>query len=296
NEYTSCNIRENKGCYEFSTSSKSIHEKFDKFGLKNKREGLPDITWVSNDKFIKGLIDGLFSSDGSVDDKRNVITFTTTHKKLAKDVHSLLSFYGIKSYLLESERKNPFNKDKVSYRYDIKITNKFIIKFDNFFKLSNINKQSRINNILKSNNLGKYSKNSDILSNRDYLVVKDVTPTDIYEDVYDITVYDDTHTFQTEVGFTSNCGEITLCAYDSCRLLALNLYSYVENPFTKNSYFNWDLFNQHVIYAQRFMDDIIDLEIEKIDKILEKVNSDPEDDEIKKVEIDLWLKIKDKAV
>lgn len=95
---------------------------------------------------------------------------------------------------------------------------------------------------------------------------------------------------------TNPCGEIPLCAYDSCRLLAINLFSYVEDPFTKRAAFNWDLFKKHIAYAQRMMDDIIDLELEKIDIILEKLNQDPEDEEIKHREIHLWNKIKEKAV
>ena len=95
---------------------------------------------------------------------------------------------------------------------------------------------------------------------------------------------------------TNPCGEIPLCAYDSCRLLAINLYSYVENPFTDKARFNAELFAKHVAIAQRMMDDIIDLEIEKIDAILEKVYSDPESDEVKRCEIDLWLNIRKKAL
>ncbi len=95
---------------------------------------------------------------------------------------------------------------------------------------------------------------------------------------------------------TNPCGEIPLCPYDSCRLLALNLYSYVENPFTEHAYFNSDLFAEHVQYAQRIMDDIIDLESEKIEKILEKVNSDPEDEETKRTERKLWEKIREKTL
>jgi ribonucleoside-diphosphate reductase, adenosylcobalamin-dependent len=94
---------------------------------------------------------------------------------------------------------------------------------------------------------------------------------------------------------TNPCGEIPLCPYDSCRLLAINLYSYVENPFTKKAKFNFDLFKKHVALAQRIMDDIIDLELEKIDAIIEKIDSDPEGSEIKRVEKDLWLNIKTKA-
>ena len=95
---------------------------------------------------------------------------------------------------------------------------------------------------------------------------------------------------------TNPCGEIPLCAYDSCRLLAMNLYSYVENPFTKKARFNAELFAKHVAIAQRIMDDIIDLEIEKIDAILEKVYSDPESDEVKRCEVELWKNIRKKAL
>lgn len=94
---------------------------------------------------------------------------------------------------------------------------------------------------------------------------------------------------------TNPCGEIPLCPYDSCRLLAINLYSYVENPFEVKARFNFDLFRKHIRLAQRMMDDIIDLEQEKIDAILEKVNTDPEDDELKRTERLLWEKIRAKT-
>ena len=95
---------------------------------------------------------------------------------------------------------------------------------------------------------------------------------------------------------TNPCGEIPLCPYDSCRLLAINLYSYVENPFTKEARFNIELFRKHVGLAQRIMDDIIDLEIEKIEKILEKIESDPEDNIVKRTEYELWDKIMNKTL
>ncbi len=94
---------------------------------------------------------------------------------------------------------------------------------------------------------------------------------------------------------TNPCGEIPLCPYDSCRLLAINLFSYVEKPFTKNAAFNFEKFKKHIGMAQRIMDDIIDLELEKIDAILAKINADPQADEIKAVEKNLWLNIKRKA-
>ena len=94
---------------------------------------------------------------------------------------------------------------------------------------------------------------------------------------------------------TNPCGEIPLCPYDSCRLLAINLYSYVVNPYTKEAYFDFDLFKKHVALAQRIMDDIIDLELEKIEKIIAKIDSDPESEEVKEAEKHLWEKIYKKS-
>ncbi|MBE6317235.1 MAG: adenosylcobalamin-dependent ribonucleoside-diphosphate reductase [Bacteroidales bacterium] len=95
---------------------------------------------------------------------------------------------------------------------------------------------------------------------------------------------------------TNPCGEIPLCPYDSCRLIAINLYSYVKNPFTPQAYFDFDQFAEHVACAQRMMDDIIDLEMEKIEKILDKIKSDPETAEVKTTEMNLWNKIRTKTL
>ena len=94
---------------------------------------------------------------------------------------------------------------------------------------------------------------------------------------------------------TNPCGEIPLCPYDSCRLLAINLYSYVNNPFTDKAEFDFELYKEHVGLAQRMMDDIIDLELEKIDAILAKIDADPEIEELKHVERNLWTNIRKKA-
>ncbi len=114
-------------------------------------------------------------------------------------------------------------------------------------------------------------------------VIKESIP-DVYSD------------YGFETVSTNPCGEIPLCPYDSCRLLALNLYSYVEKAFTKDAYFNGDKFTSHSRIAQRIMDDIIDLEVEKIDLILSKIDADPESDDIKGVEKQLWEKIREKSI
>jgi ribonucleoside-diphosphate reductase alpha chain len=95
---------------------------------------------------------------------------------------------------------------------------------------------------------------------------------------------------------TNPCGEIPLCPYDSCRLIAINLYSYVKNPFTPQASFDYEMFAEHVACAQRMMDDIIDLEMEKIEKILDKIKSDPETPEVKATETNLWNKIRTKTL
>ncbi len=94
---------------------------------------------------------------------------------------------------------------------------------------------------------------------------------------------------------TNPCGEIPLCPYDSCRLLSINLYSYVVHPFTKDAYFDMEKFRKHVQIAQRIMDDIVDLELEKIERILQKIQEDPQSDEVKEAEYHLWEKIKHKS-
>jgi len=99
-----------------------------------------------------------------------------------------------------------------------------------------------------------------------------------------------------EENSTNPCAELPLCQYDSCRLLTLNLHSYVNNPFTKQASFNYELFKEHANYAQRLMDDIIDLELEKIETILKKIETDNEPEEYSSVEKNLWLKIKQKAL
>ena len=119
-----------------------------------------------------------------------------------------------------------------------------------------------------------------------------VEPTDLYEDVYDITVFDDTHTFLTLYGYTGNCAELPLCKFDSCRLMILNTLSYVKLPFSHKAYFDFEEFYKDAQVLQRLMDDLIDIEIERIDRIIDKIKADPEPDHIKLPELRIWENVK----
>lgn len=288
NNFNICNLKRDgkSNSYTFTSSEKNVNTYFNNLTVDKKEYGLPKIIWKSNFEFIRGFIDGIFSSDGHV--SKDKIQLTSSKKLLIDDIRKLLAFYGIKGNLTTGISKLE-GYDKEYTRFDLCIQNKHLEKFRNLFSLSNTKKQTLLENIVID---GRYSKDSKIAENRDYLIVKSVLETDIFEDVYDITVYDNTHTFLMETGITGNCGEIPLAVGDACRLLLLNLYSFVEEPFTEKATFNFSLFEKHVEIAQRLMDDIVDLEEEKILKIIEKIkNHDPEELKIKLIELSLWNEI-----
>ena len=189
---TPSNLRQDHdtNCYTYCTSDKNVHEQFVKLGAQNKRMGTPNTVYCGNDDFVKGYIDGLFSSDGYVEAHNRLskcrVVLTSSHKKLINSIRKLLSFYGIKSSITKTVVDNKY------CRFDLVIGGMFARKFAETFSLSNGNKQDRLNQILLADGSG-------YVNNREYLVVKSVEATDIYEDVYDITVHDDTHTFITEL-------------------------------------------------------------------------------------------------
>lgn len=293
-------------CFGFCTSDKFMDEKLNTLGVCNKKDGVPETIWNGNIEFIKGYIDGLFSSDGSVDvgtrTSRCGITFTTAHKKLAYDVRKLLSFFGIRSLVSYAKCKSHFpkyNSDKEYERYDLHIDGIGIAKFSKIFSLTNVKKQKRIEEIIELiEKTGNNTKNGrkEYSNDRPYLVVKTVEKTDFFEDVYDITVQDDTHTFLMECGITGNCSELPLAEGSSCILMLLNLASYVDNPFTPEAKFDFDKYAVHVQKAMRLLDDLVDLEIESVEKIIEKIQSDPEPDEVKENELSLWNMVRDKCI
>lgn len=283
-----CRLRQDRQTKSqtFNTYNKDFIKYLEKLGQDVKEKGLPKTIWTSNSNFIKGFIDGLFSADGSVYESKTknsiVLTLTSSRKQLVEDLRKLLAFYGI-SANINHQTQTLKNRDKVYDVYYLTVSTYWLRRFQECFNLSHNRKQQVINHApLSTFNRG--------------FTVKSVELTDQYEDVYDATVNDWSHTFFTEVGLTGNCGELPLCEYDSCRLLVLNLYSYVDNPFTEKASFNYNLFKEHVHIAQRFMDDVVDLEIEKVDKIIKKIKNDPEPDYIKHTELQLWEKIRIKAV
>ncbi len=174
------------------------------------------------------------------------------------------------------------------------------VRIDDEFMLAAINRESYIQQFPLNSNSPEASKQIDanaLWSKIVHNAWKSAEPGILF---WDTIIRESVPDCYADLGFqtisTNPCGEIPLCPYDSCRLLAINLYSYVENPFTPEAKFNFELFRSHVAKAQRIMDDIIDLEMEKIDKIIDKIDSDPETNEVKQTELHLWQKIRRKTL
>ena len=245
----------NKNCLEFNIRNKTLDFHFKKFGVDKKEYGLPTAVWrQGSEEFRKGIIDGLFSSDGHIGKvDLNRITLTSKHRKLIEDVQELIGFYGIFSNYVTSTAYNPsfpngkqYNKDYT--RYDLAISRKnSITHFRNLFKLSNVKKQNR----LDSFNLNGYGNRSN------YNEVIDIVKTDLKEDVWDISVYDSTHCFQLSNCVTGNCGEQPLPPYGACLLGSFNLTKFIN----KDKEFNYGLFISDIHNVVRAIDNIIDVGI-----------------------------------
>lgn len=181
-------------------------------------------------------------------------------------------------------------------------------------KVTGANVSVRIDDeFMKAVQSGKSYRQQYPIDSKSPLYKKDIEPTALWKKIvhnawrsaepgilfWDTIIRESVPDCYADLGYktvsTNPCGEIPLCPYDSCRLLAINLFSYVEQPFTQEAYFNWELFKAHIHASQRIMDDIIDLELEKIDAILLKIDEDPEGEELKRTEKNLWLNIQTKA-
>ena len=221
---------------------------------------------------------GLYSANGSVCGNR--ITLKSASFKIIEDTQLILSSIGISSYWTTNKPTNVKFKNGTflcKESYDLNITTDRDIFIQNIGFIQKYKNQKI-----------KFVKKIKGQSTFKIISVQEISE----EKVFDITVDNLSHTYWTQGCNVSNCGEITLSNFDSCRLMALNLFGYVKNPFTKESVFDYENFYKDIQLAQRLMDDLVDIELEQIDKILNKIENDPEPQEIKEAEKRLWLKIK----
>lgn len=225
---------------------------------------------------------GIIDSDGTRNDNSGSISISSNNWNYLFDIKTMLITLGVHSVLsickekCDKEIKGSIYHTDTNYRLSISASN--MIR-------------------LKSLGLITYRVDTFSTPNRNASQFITIESIEYYgeEATYCVTEPKNHSALFNHV-MTGQCGEIPLCPYDSCRLIALNLYSYVTNPFTDQANFDIDLFEKHVRLALRIMDDIIDLEIEKIDQIIKKIKSDPEDNVVKNTELDLWEKIKAKCL
>ena len=235
-----------------ATSSEFANNLAEIFGVDKKEKGFPISVWQSGGDFIKGFVDGLISSDGFIAKNANRIVFTSKHKKIAEDYSDLLSFYGIKNNIRRSESDNvKFPNGKKYYRtyerYDVTIDGYNVVQFGKIFKLSHLRKQANIQRIIDEYTSSRKSPDTELIR------IKSVGKTGLKEDVWDISVYDDSHCFQVNHCITGNCGEQPLGAWAVCNLGAMNLAVYV-----KDGKFDYKNFGKDVRIALRLLDNVID--------------------------------------
>lgn len=235
---------------------------------------------------VCGFLRGLFTANGSIVGNR--VTLKLASSIMREQVQMMLSSVGITSYYTTNAPTSiAFTNGTYLCKesYDINISrdrNKFL-KLIGFIQ---VYKQEKLRQIILKVGKSKYATRT---ANKTFKIKK--TEYIGEEEVYDITVDGQHHTYWTQGLNVSNCSELVLCPLDSCRLLLLNLYSYVKNPFTTQAIFDFDLFGQHCQIAQRLMDDLVDLESECIRKIIKKINDDPEGTDIKSRELTMWKEI-----
>lgn len=240
---------------------------------------IPDRYFNLNRNNTCSFLRGIYSANGSVCGNR--ITLKCSSINVIQGVQKLLSSIGIKSYFTTNKKKtvkftNGDYECKESYDLNISVDRKKFVESIGFIQTYKLDKIS----LDQSNG---YSK-------QNYDIVKNTFISE--EETFSISVDNDSRTFWLGGLNVANCAELPLSAFDSCRLLCLNLMSYVDNAFKYNSTFNYKKFYDHAQIAQRIMDNIVDLELECIDKIINKIKSDPEPQKVKRNELDMWNQIK----
>ncbi len=274
-----------KHCHGIDENAYTVDTTFNYKELpKTYLRRIPDRFYYGDRSKVAGFLRGLYSANGSICGDR--VTLKTSSLDVVFRVQDMLSFLGICSYYTTNKSKHVLfsNGDFVCREsYDLNIfsdKDKFrdIIGFIQNYKNEKLN-HSIINR--------KYS----VTKNKNYPIKKINFISE--EEVFDITIDNASHTYWTGCCDVSNCGEIPLSPLDSCRLLVINIMGAVVDAFKENSHIDYDKFFQLAYISQRLMDDMIDLELEKIDDILSKINSDPEPEEIKREEYSLWTRIRE---
>lgn len=248
-----------------------------------------------NRQIIRSFLRGLYTANGSV--VRDRITLKAASIDIITAVQEMLSSLGIASYYTTNKSQVViFSNGAYECRqsYDLNITCGRML-FRQLIGFIQVDKTAKLNAICdkeRSKYAGKRAKTSFEIVSKTLLGE---------EPVFDITVDDEEHTYWTGGLLVSNCGEIILAGdsktgADACRLLLVNALKFVSNPFTNKASFDFERFNKVCRVAQRLMDDIVDLELECVDKIIEKIESDPEDDFTKAIELNLWKGIKNKGI
>ena len=245
--------REHQEWYEICCGDKKLRQYFEQFGIENKNKFPSKLYSECSEDFRRGFVSGLFSSDGSVSTYSPRITLSSSKEIIINEMSDLLWWYGIRNRIDTSSRVMELVKDKPKTytRYDLTIGKGAIHRFNEIFKLYHADKDRKV-----QINLSKpIEHNLKIYTN---MQVKNIELVDIYEDVWDIHVYDDSHTFPLNYCITGNCGEQPLKAGSSCNLGSINLSEFVKYPYTEDAMFDWDSFKEAVRIGITALDGIID--------------------------------------
>lgn len=232
-------------CWYINTTNQTlINEIMDKYGFDKTKQRIPSCVWKSNDNFIKGFIDGLFSADGSIGEKS--ILLTSSRTSLIKDISKLLSFYGIYGSYTSNKIKASFPNGITGIYNICRYSTGDISEFNNIFKLSHKEKQFKLDN--RTSN-----KKFKLFNGYQYLLLKEIKSYATGK-VWDISVNSNEHIFPADYSYTGNCGEQILAPHSVCCLGAINLSTHVK----ENGEINWALLDDTIRLSVRFLDNVID--------------------------------------
>ena len=249
--------RGGKDWYEIHVSDIKIKKLFDEFGVTNKKEGLPISVWdIASEEFRKGLIDGLFSSDGSISLTDNRVVLSTSYEKLARDVSKLLGFYGLKPLINTTTASSNFKSNFP--RYAVRMGHINSIKFRDIFSLTSLNKQESLESIPAPRKVSL---------RHDHIEVISVEQTNFFEDVWDLQVDHTTHTFELAHCVTGNCSEIFLTPNEPCCLASINLVNFIVTNELGGYDFDWHRLGEVSKIATRFLDNVIEMSYTGIEDI-----------------------------